>query len=161
MQCRGQPKTLADYKHNEQQDEVRSICTLFRFILSTYRTDRLLQRRLNYDFLAAFASNFYSQVLTMSLQRISSLYNFLRLLEEPLQPRLFPELSKGIVFANRNACSCISAVTTCPSFPLCLWRDASLMVASTGLDIRLYGSYFAARVDGQMLPNIISMLFIG
>ena len=76
------------------------------------------------------------------------------------RPHLFPEFSRGLASANKNACSRIAAVTTYPSVPICLQLVASRVVASTGLNVSLYGSYFAAGMDGQLYPNIISMLFI-
>ena len=124
--------------------------------------DRLSSRRsvcVLGDFLAAFSSRFYSQVLTMSLPRISSLCNFLRDLQQR-RPHLAPELSKGLSFANRNAHSRVPAVTTYPNFPVCMQLVASRVVASSRLNINLYGSYFAAGMAGMLYSNIISTLFI-
>lgn len=95
----------------------------------------------------------------MSLQRISSLCNFLRTLEQR-RPHLAPELFEGLSFANRNAHSRVPAVTTYPNFPVRMQLVASRVVAFTGLNINLYGSYFATGMAGQLYPNITSTLFI-
>ena len=95
----------------------------------------------------------------MSLQRISGLCNLLRNLQQR-RPNLAPELSKGLSFAIRNAHSRVPAVATYPNFPICIQLVASRVVASPGLNINLYGSYFAAGMAGQLYPNIISTLFL-
>ena len=103
---------------------------------------------------------FCSQVLTMFLQRISSLCKFPTNSEELRQFHSFPEFSYRLFSAKKNACSRIPAITTYPSVPICLQLVASRAVESTGIDIRLYGSYFATRVVGQLFLNILTIFFI-
>ena len=103
---------------------------------------------------------FCLQVLAMSLQRISRLCKFLRNSEELRQTHSFLQLSYRIFSARKDACSRIPAITTYPSFPICLQVVASRVVESTGIDIKLHGSYLTTRVDGQLFLNILTMFNI-
>ena len=145
-QCTGRSRIilLVDFKYNEQRTKIGApVIRALSFYTLYIANGPLILKEIELSFRrlpAVFSSSFHSQVLTMSLQRISSPCNFPKNLEEPRRPRLFPGFSRGLVFAHRNACSRIPAVTTCSGFPICLQLVAFCVVASTRLNIKLYGA---------------------